>query len=318
MEHTILNKKIVKNNKAKFSPDDEVEFYFTLDAVHIRKIGYKLPKKRSNVTNLKNGKYKVKNGEIKTQKRSKKKIDNPVSLQRSFLRLRRTIEFATSNTIDKAKISITLTYANDCTDTDQLQHDFDIFLKRLRRYVKSHFNNATFSFIKIFEPDEDLAENNKPRWHIHLLIFGLYFIDKKVLAKLWGHADSVHVDSLRGRNPLSVALYYTGYMNVDEDSNPENESKEKKIEKKKRLDMYPRDFAIYSTSRTIRPVKWKREKLSNIIKRFPNLQIVNSASRIIKNKQNKEVNRIDYMNLLREKSKFRKDEYKAFSYKEFE
>lgn len=137
-----MTKKIIKD-KAKFSPDDEVEFYFTNDAIHIRKIGYKLPKKRSNITNLKNGKYKTKDGEIKTQKKSKKKIDNPVSLQRTFQKLRRTIEFATSNTKDKAKLSFTLTYAHDCTDTDQLQHDFDTFLKRLRRYVKSNFNDAT-------------------------------------------------------------------------------------------------------------------------------------------------------------------------------
>lgn len=305
-----------KSNKVKFSPDDVVEYYYTEDAIHIRKIGYALSKKRSNIKNLKNGYYTTKNGDIKKQHRSKRKIDNPVSLSRTFQKLRRVIESEVSRTNDKAILAMTLTYKNDCTDTKQLQHDFDTFLKRFRRYVKTHRNNAKFSYIKIFEPDENPGKNNKPRWHIHLLTFGLYFIDVDDLTQLWGHADHAYITRLDERDPMAVAQYYTGYINVDENSSSKDDLTLKRIAKKKRLKMYPRNFAIYSTSRSIIPIIWHKKKMSDLMKQFPNAFVINYASRTIE-QDNKEVNHIDYLNLARYESRFVKNEYKPFKYEEF-
>lgn len=308
----------INNNKAHFDPNDEVEVYVTNDAIHIRKIGYSLPKTRSNIKNLKNGLYMTKNGEVKKQRQSKKKIDNPISINRSFKNLRRVVESAVSNADNKALLSITLTYKNDCTDTDQLQHDFDIFLKRLRRYVKSHFNNAFFSYIKVFEPYENPDEHNKPRWHIHLLTIGLYYIDRNIVAKLWkqGGPNSVLVKPLKDRDPLSVAMYYTGYINTDEDLPEKTKSIAKRISKKQRLEMYPRNFAIYSTSRSIKPVRWHKVKMQDIIDKYPDAYVINSAGRDVKN-NNKRVNRYDYLNLMKANSRFVRKEYKKFDIKEF-
>lgn len=300
----------VKYNKAKFSKDDIVEVYTTNDAIHIRKIGYRTPKRHTNIQNMKGGKYKTNNGAIKNQKKSHIKIDNSVSLTRSFQNLRRIIEVQLSQT-KKAKILITLTYAHDCTDPKQLAHDFDVFLKRFRRYVDTHFNHAHFSYIKIFEPHEDPDANGKARWHIHFLVFGLYYIDHDVVAKLWGHSKDVDVTSLRKRDPLREALYFTGYINADETNTPKMQSKNK------RLKLYPRDFAIFSTSRTIKPVKWEKMKMSEIIQAFPDAKVINSNRRVIK-KDGKEVNHIDYLNLAKNDSKFVKKEYKTFNIEEFQ
>lgn len=306
----------IQNSNAKFSKNDIVEVYYTKNAIHIRKIGYSTPKKHTSIINLSNGLYLTNDGYIKHQKHSKMKIDNSVSLNRTFHKLRRIIEDQVDRT-KKAKLSLTLTYRDGCTDTEQLQHDFDIFMKRLRRYVKKNFNGQGFSFIKIFEPHEEPDNNGKTRWHIHLLLFGLYFLDKKDATKLWGHADLVVPISLAGRNPLSVAQYFTGYVNLDANTKATDELTKKRLAKQRRLKLYPRNLAIYSTSRDIHEVKWQKQKFSDIIEHFPDAKIVNSAGRtIIKN--GKEINRIDYLNLMKASSKFMKDDYKPFDYKEFE
>ena len=71
-------------------------------------------------------------GELCDFQKSDTRADNTDSLRKSFKQLR---DIVNCNTTDNSCIHwVTLTYAENMTDTKQLYSDFDRFWKRFRRY----------------------------------------------------------------------------------------------------------------------------------------------------------------------------------------
>ncbi|RLL39799.1 replicative protein [Oceanobacillus piezotolerans] len=185
------------------------------------------------------------NGEVqKYQQISKNRSESLESLVRTMKRLSRYIEHNFSG--NKNELWITLTYAENVTDSKRVYSDFKAFMKKIRR----HYGHV--EYISVLEPQKRGA------WHIHALfksdIDDYFYIANSHLQKLWKHGF-VKVKKLK--NSDNVASYVTAYLTdlKHEDGN------NKKIEKGARLHLYPSGMNFYRMSRGIeKPEKLKGTK----------------------------------------------------------
>lgn len=194
-------------------------------------------------------------GEIKYYERNDNRAQNLASLKASFKRLRRLINNNFSGAADE--LFITLTYAEDVTDPQQISRDFDRFMKRLRRCY------SNLEYIKIAEPQGRL-KSGRAVWHYHFLLKGLTAISNDQLARLWRHGY-VKVKALHDVD--DIGRYLTSYLadiplaelrHVDSfTGNPPIVTKrvgnqDKAIVKRGRLQYYPTGMNFYSASRGIK------------------------------------------------------------------
>lgn len=185
------------------------------------------------------------NGEVqKYQQISKNRSESLESLVRTMKRLSRYIEHNFSG--NKNELWITLTYAENVTDSKRVYSDFKAFMKKIRR----HYGHV--EYISVLEPQKRGA------WHIHALFKSdnddYFYIANSHLQKLWKHGF-VKVKKLK--NSDNVASYVTAYLTdlKHEDGN------NKKIEKGARLHLYPSGMNFYRMSRGIeKPEKLKGTK----------------------------------------------------------
>lgn len=211
-------------------------------------IGNQNPVKRISKTE-----YVDLNGEVqKYQQLAKNRSESLESLVRTMKRLSRYIEHNFSG--NKNELWITLTYAENVTDSKRVYSDFKAFMKKLRR----HYGHV--EYISVLEPQKRGA------WHIHALFKyesdEYFYIANSHLAKLWKHGF-VKVKKLK--NSDNVAAYVTAYLT---DLKHEDRKGSKKIEKGARLHLYPSGMNFYRMSRGIeKPEKIKSTKYETF-KRF--------------------------------------------------
>ncbi|MEN4469285.1 rolling circle replication-associated protein [Staphylococcus hominis] len=205
--------------------------------------------------------YVTTDGEIKEyEKHSINRSENLTSIKNTMKSLRRLIQnnfFGKSN-----ELWVTLTYAENQTDNEQVTKDFKVFMKKLRRRY------SEMEYLVVLEPQKRGA------WHLHVLFKQIgvqnLFIPFEQMSKLWGHGY-VYVKKLRESD--NVAAYVTAYLtnvevdgteNLDDDNIYVSPNDNKRYIKGGRLHLYPRNMRFYRASKGIKKpekVKGKKRKI---------------------------------------------------------
>lgn len=174
------------------------------------------------------------------------RADSAQSVRKTFAKLRGIIN---ANCTEPEKLRwVTLTYAENMTDTVRLYEDFGAFWKRCKRRY------GHLEYIVVMEPQERGA------WHAHLIMIfpeKAPFIPNDDLAKLWGHG---FVTVREVSNVDNMGAYLSAYLadiEVPMDSEVGTvkvmqDGTKKKVVKGGRLGMYPAGMNIYRTSRGIK------------------------------------------------------------------
>ncbi|MFC6164190.1 hypothetical protein ACFP3T_05840 [Lactiplantibacillus dongliensis] len=214
---------------------------------------------RATVRRLPNHRYLVvSTQEIKTSRHHANRSQNPNDLMQTFKRLRYLI----NNNFDGSKDErfLTLTYANDVTDPRQISHDFDCFMKRLRRRW-THLD-----YLKITEP-QGRMHDGRPVWHYHVLLKGVGYIANSTLAQLWGHGyvkitKMTTIDNLGWYLtahltdiPLQQGKQLTDYQGSRPIATKIVDGQKKAFIKGARLQYYPTHMHLYSASKGIKAPK---------------------------------------------------------------
>lgn len=204
-------------------------------------------------------------GEIKDVQHYNTRADQLKSLSRTFKNARALIN---SNIIDVQKVRwITLTYAENMTDTVRLYDDFKKFNQRFQTYCSQN-NYGKPEYIVMMEPQARGA------WHAHLLyIFDLEkapYIANKTLKDIWSHG---YVKIKKLDNVDNVGAYLTAYlgdMDLEElqpseiigqevkkvEIEENGKTKNKYFIKGARLKYYPANFNMIRSSRGVkRPIE---------------------------------------------------------------
>jgi hypothetical protein len=204
-------------------------------------------------------------GEIKDIVHHETRADQKKSLARTFKNARGLIN---SNVTDVSKVAwITLTYAENMTDTNQLYADFRKFTMRFQTYCNNN-GYGKAEYIVMMEPQ------GRGAWHCHLLyLFDLVkapYIENKTLSDIWGHGF-VKIKKLD--NVDNVGAYLTAYlgdMDISElgpseiigqqlkqvEIEEDGEYQKKYYVKGARLNLYPLNFNMIRCSRGVkRPIE---------------------------------------------------------------
>lgn len=171
---------------------------------HLKEVQY-LQHKNNSATIIKVDKdsyYVVNTGEIKGFKHIETRKDSFNSLRQTFKKLRYLIN---ANFIGAPnELHITLTYADNMTDTKQLYNDFDRFIKKLKYKYK---DTTTIDYINVIEPQ------GRGAWHCHLLLrfndLPKIYIDNKELATMWCKGF-VTIRSLKDVD--NIGAYLSAYL----------------------------------------------------------------------------------------------------------
>ena len=206
---------------------------------------------RATVKKLSKNEYLVvSTGEIKQYEIKETTEKTTKNLKETFTRLRQLIRTNFTNN-SKNQLFITLTYKENMTDTKKLMLDFDLFYKRLKYKLKEH----KLEYIAVAEPQ------GRGAWHFHIMLKSTnqanLYIDNKTLEKIWGNG---YTDAQRLKSD-DVGSYYVSYFT---DLLEEDKKGNKKRLKGSRLNMYPKGFKFYRTSRGIekpKEIKIKYEEL---------------------------------------------------------
>ncbi len=196
----------------------------------------------------------IRTGEIKEFNPQNKRSDDLISVNRS-IELGRDIIRANCTNSTYCRF-ITLTYAENMTDSNKLANDYKNFLKRLPEAVKP------FKWISAVEPQKRGA------WHIHAIF--IYnntapYIENSIISKAWkqGFVSIEAVD-----NCDDMGAYLCAYLTDLDISDQPNEitpdiksvidrnGVPKRIKKGARLCMYPSGMHIFRWSQNcIKPTK---------------------------------------------------------------
>lgn len=195
-------------------------------------------------------------GEIRQFEHIENRSDSYNSLRQTFKKLRYLIN---NNFVGRSnELFITLTYADNMTDTKKLYSDLDKFNKKMKYRYK---NETSLDYLHVVEPQKRGA------WHIHSLIrfndLEKIFIPNAELAKIWGHGF-VRIESVK--NVDNIGAYLSAYLAdveltddtfriaVKEDLKvveKEINGETKRFIKGGRLHMYPAGINIYRKSKGI-------------------------------------------------------------------
>ena len=204
-------------------------------------------------------------GELKDFEISANRSENLNSLRKTMKKMRYLIN---NNFYGKKnELALTLTYAENMTDTKRLEEDLESFIDKLRYKFKG---KSKIEYIHVIEPQ------GRGAWHSHTL---LKFVDLKYIyipndeiREMWGQGI-VTVKHLN--NVDNIGAYLSAYL-TDLPLNDENVASamlngEKVIEKEingetkrfikgGRLHMYPRGFNFFRKSRGIKYPERKKMK----------------------------------------------------------
>jgi len=205
----------------------------------------------------------IRTGEIFQYETIENRSENLDSVRRSLGRLR---DYINTNCVNLSNIKwVTLTYAENMTDTEKLMKDFEKFVK------KSRYKNGHFEYIIACEPQ------GRGAWHIHMLMIfpgKAPYIPNDEMASTWTHGFTT--TKKLDDNISNIGAYLTAYLgdfdfsDLDKLSGqelqqmkgkqvkdvevlqPDGTKIPKKIIKGGRLHMYPAHFNLYRCSRGIK------------------------------------------------------------------
>jgi len=210
---------------------------------------------RISVRKISNDQYvDLRTGEVKQFEKQTSRADNVGTVKRSLAALRDLIN---CNCTDVSRCRwVTLTYAENMTDTKRLYKDFKYFVARLRYRV------GKFEYIVAAEPQ------GRGAWHLHMIMIFPHkapYIANEDMAKCW-RQGFVKVKKLD--NVDNVGAYLTAYlgdMSVDEAKSSDIDFHgvydvktvssggiPKRIVKGLRLVLYPPKFNLYRCSRGVK------------------------------------------------------------------
>lgn len=195
-------------------------------------------------------------GEVKQYQHSENRSDSYNSLRQTFKKIRYLIN---NNFVgQKNELFITLTYAENMTDTKLLYSDLDKFMKRIRYNYK---NQTTIDYLSVVEPQ------GRGAWHIHILMrfndLQSVFLPNKELSKIWGHGfviieriqdvDNIgaYLSAYLADVELSEDTYVVGLQEGRKLVEKEVNGEKKKFIKGGRLHMYPTGMNLYRKSKGI-------------------------------------------------------------------
>lgn len=230
----------------------------------------------NNIKKLDKNRYvQLSTGEIKEFNHSETRKDNYNSLRQTFKKVRYLIN--NNFTGARNELHVTLTYAENMTDTKRLYIDFKYFVERLRTRYKGI---SSLDYMCVVEPQARGA------WHCHMLVrfndVEKVFIPNNELEKVWGHGF-VKIKSLEGNDNIGAYLSaYLADLDIDEEMSVKTlwtlnaeglmiqtktvEGKEKKFVKGGRLHMYPPGMNLYRKSKGIVFPERKKTTYENIKK----------------------------------------------------
>lgn len=193
----------------------------------------------------------IKTGEVK--KFNRKTDKNGDNLKKTFARLRSLIR-TNFDSRSHNQLFITLTYAENMTDSERLYKDFDKFSKKLKYKYSEH----KFDYVCVAEPQ------GRGAWHMHVMLKTdrpVLFVDNRDIEKIWGHGWT---DTQRLKSN-DVGSYYVAYFT----DLLETDKKGNKARKKgARLSMYPIGFKLYRTSRGIVQPTIDNVEYSEVLKEY--------------------------------------------------
>ena len=202
-------------------------------------------------------------GEVGEIQHQETRADNKNSVAKTLKKLR---ELLNTNITDVNKCRwVTLTYAENMTDTKRLYDDVKKFNKRMRYWLEKN-NLPRYEYIVAMEPQ------GRGAWHCHFVFIFLDvapFIPNEVLREIWGYGF-VTVKKLDDVD--NVGAYLTAYLGDMDliDAQEQNtiydgcklkeveftddlgEHKKKYYVKGARLCMYPPGFNLYRKSKGIK------------------------------------------------------------------
>lgn len=203
-------------------------------------------------------------GEVLKYEHSEYKSDSIVSVRRTLAHLRAIIN---ANCDDEKRLRwVTLTYAENMTDTNRLYNDFRKFFKRFKYWLNKNGLSCP-EYISVVEPQ------GRGAWHIHIILIfpdkAPYIENNSVLAPIWGHGFT-KIQAVHGVD--NIGAYFSAYladMPLDEFKRDNNshieyikfielpdettgESITKAFVKGARLRLYPSNMNIYRCSRGIK------------------------------------------------------------------
>lgn len=205
----------------------------------------------------------VSSGEVKECNTYTSRADNYKGLKKTFQKCRDLIN---TNVVDVNNVRwITLTYAENMTDTKRLYTDFEKFNKRFQYFCQKK-NYGKAEYIVMMEPQ------GRGAWHVHLLYIWQCrapYIANDILRDIW-QKGFVKIKKLD--NVDNVGAYLTAYLGDMEFDNVSSipsgwdfatiktvdiENEEGQIETKRfikgaRLSMYPSNFNMIRYSRGIK------------------------------------------------------------------
>ena len=216
--------------------------------------------------------YDNRTGEVKEYIKSENKSECVQSVRRTLERVRNIIN---CNVLEPKNCKfVTLTYAENMTDTEKLYVDMDKFWKKMLRWFRKN-NIETPEYINIIEPQ------GRGAWHSHCIWIwsdAAPFVANSVVAEKWGQGFTSTKKVVSCDN---VGAYFSAYLAdmpleefeklSDEERSRIADCSERTIEKQidddgkklnkrfvkgARLYMYPSNMNILRTSRGIkRPVE---------------------------------------------------------------
>ena len=201
-------------------------------------------------------------GELVEYQHNTSRAGDKASVAQSLKKLRDIIN---ANLTDPKKaLWVTLTYAENMTDTKRLYADYHAFWKRFRRYLEKHGHPPTEGIVAC-EPQ------GRGAWHLHCLYLfpcKAPYIPNADMAWLWGWGYT-KTKGLKGVD--NIGLYLTAYMAdmelteaisagtfnagrlTEAETEDEQGQKQKKaIIKGARLHLYPPGFNLYRCSRGVK------------------------------------------------------------------
>lgn len=204
-------------------------------------------------------------GEVLEYNHAENKSDSLQAVRRTLATLRGIIN---ANCTDDEKMRwVTLTYAENMTDSERLYNDFKNFWKRFCYWCKKQKITKP-EYIAVAEPQ------GRGAWHLHLILLfsekAPYIENNEVLAPLWGQGFT-KIKAVHGCD--NIGAYFSAYLadmpledfqksdipkveifDVKECSVSDegSEGKTKAFVKGARLHLYPSGMNIYRCSRGVR------------------------------------------------------------------
>lgn len=199
----------------------------------------------------------IRTGEVKEYVHNENRASDLNSVRCSLTRLR---DYINTNITNPTYCKwITLTYAENMTDTTRLYDDFRKFIQRAK------YKLGKFEYIVAMEPQ------GRGAWHGHLLMIfdkkAPYIDNNTLLQPIWGHGftktkkvdniDNVgaYLTAYMADMELSEAIHndtLTGNMEITE---KDVDGIKKKFVKGARMSLYPTGFNLYRVSRGIKKPK---------------------------------------------------------------